>query len=373
MKNCLQYIIEYMPDKRVETNIKSLGKVKYDLPLINSFVLEIDRDKSNILRKLCNLELIHENANITAQMNTARKSVNADIVNSKGYTGKTVTISILDTGICPVNDFCMPHNRIIAFKDFTTNKREPYDDNGHGTHVSGIAGGNGFLSGGKYMGIAPECNIIALKILDATGKGNSADVLAGLQWILDNKDKFNIRVINLSIGTKDEGPNDPLIRAVEKLWDSGIVVVIAAGNNGPNKSSVTSPGICKKVITVGASDDHKTVNIWGDSLINFSGRGPTSECIIKPDVIAPGANIISCLSKEVKNLKSVDNNYAMMSGTSMSTPIVTGAIALLLDRFPQLSPNQVKLRLKRSTINLNYPQNQQGWGLIDIKKLVMGE
>ena len=175
MKNCLQYIIEYMADKKVEANIKSLGKVKYELPMINSFVLEIEQDKANILHKLCNLELIHKNTNITAQMDTTRKSVNADFINSKGYTGKSITISILDTGICPIEDFTMPHNRIIAFKDFVAGKFEPYDDNGHGTHVSGIAAGNGFLSEGKYMGIAPECNIVSLKILEATRKGNSAD------------------------------------------------------------------------------------------------------------------------------------------------------------------------------------------------------
>ena len=376
MKNYLQYIIEYMEDKKIENEVKALGQVKYDLPLINSFVLEIEEDKSNILRSLCNLDLIHENAKITAQMNTARKSVNADFVNSKGFTGRGVTVAILDTGICPTKDFVFPKNRIIAFKDFVNKNNEPYDDNGHGTHVSGIAGGNGFLSHGKYMGIAPECNFVSLKILDESGRGNSADVLAGLQWLIDNKDKYNIRAVNLSIGTKDEGGSDPLIKAVENLWESGIIVVIAAGNNGPSKSSVTSPGISRKVITVGASDDHKTVNIWGDSFVNFSVRGPTSECIIKPDVIAPGANIISCLSKNVvgqDKLKMIDGNYTTMSGTSMSTPIVTGAICLLLQKNPNLSPNDVKLRLKNSTMNLNYSQNQQGWGLIDIKKFVMGE
>jgi len=368
-----QYIIECIADKKLENKIKSIGKVKYELPFINSFVLEINNKQKNILHRLCNSKLIHKNTNIAAQMNTAKKTVKADLVNNKGYTGHGVSICILDTGICPIKDFNYPDNRIIAFKDFIKNKSMPYDDNGHGTHVAGIAAGNVFLSNKKYSGIAPEANIIALKILDKDGQGNSADVLGGLQWILENKKKFNIKLINLSIGTNDEDKNDPLIKAVENLWDSGITVVIAAGNNGPEKSSVTSPGVSKKVITVGASDDHKTVSIWGDTLINFSGRGPTFECVVKPDIIAPGANIISCRSHDAKNLRLINNNYAIMSGTSMSTPIVTGAIALLLQKKPDLAPNQIKLKLKKSTVNLNYAQNQQGWGLIDIKKFVLEE
>ena len=373
MKNYLNYIIKYIPDKNLEKKIKSIGKVKYNLPFIKSFVLEIENKDKNILQSMCDPKLIYINTSITAQINIAKKTVNADFVNKNGYTGKNINICLLDTGISPIKDFIYPKNRIIFFKDFINNKSIPYDDNGHGTHVAGIIAGNGFLSQKKYSGIAPDANIICLKILDSEGKGNSADVLAGLQWVADNKKKFNIKIINLSVGSKDDGSEDPLINAVENLWDSGITVVIAAGNNGPEKSSVTSPGTSKKVITVGASDDNKTVNIFGDSLINFSGRGPTSKCVIKPDVIAPGADIVSCRSLEAKNLNLLDNNYAIMSGTSMATPIVSGAIALLLEKNPELTPNQIKLKLKNSTVDLNYSRNQQGWGLIDIKKFVLGD
>jgi len=375
MNDCLRFIIKYTTNKNINQEIKSLGKTKYELPFINSFVLEISQDKVWLLKNLCNSRLIYKNTNIAAQMNTARKSVNADVVNNRGYTGRGVSIAILDTGICALQDFLLPKNRILAFKDFINSQENYYDDNGHGTHVTGIAAGNGYASYGKYMGIAPEANIISLKILDQKGKGNSADALAALQWVINNREKYNIRIVNLSIGTKDEGHRDPLVKAVESLWDMGIIIVIAAGNNGPEKSSVTSPGISKKIITVGASDDHKTVNIWGNSLINFSGRGPTSECIIKPDVIAPGTNIISCRSQNIfRDTQEIfSKNYTVMSGTSMSTPIVTGAIALLLQKHPDLTPNQVKLKLKHSTKDLNYMQNQQGWGLIDVKKLVLGE
>lgn len=250
-------------------------------------------------------------------------------------------------------------------------------DNGHGTHVAGIAGGNGINSNGKYMGIAPECNLISVKVLNGEGKGNAGDVLAGLQWVLDNKERYNIKILNLSIGTNNTSTKDPLVKAVEKAWDMGIVVTIAAGNNGPDKSTISSPAISKKVITIGASDDHKSAKVWGNTLINFSGRGPTLECIIKPDVIAPGVDIISCLpsdiSTESENIDIVDKNYFSLSGTSMATPIVTGAIALLLQKHKNLKPDDVKLMLKNCCTSLNLPKNQQGWGLIDTNKLLFQE
>ncbi|WP_250279007.1 S8 family peptidase [[Clostridium] colinum] len=308
-------------------------------------------------------------------MNTARKTVNADIIQEKGYTGKGIGIAILDTGISPINDFLYPKNRIIAFKDFINNKTKPYDDNGHGTHVAGIAGSNGINSNGKYRGIAPDCNLIGVKVLNNEGKGNASDVLAGLQWIIDNKEKYNIKIANLSIGTNNTSSNDPLVKAVEKIWDSGIIVTIAAGNDGPKKYSISSPAISKKVITIGASDDNITANVWGNHLINFSGRGPTLECVIKPDVLAPGVNIVSCLSNNVSKQSNevIEKNYFSLSGTSMSTPIVSGAIALLLEKYNNLQPDDVKLMLKKCCKNLYLPKNQQGWGLIDVYKLLSQE
>ncbi|MFR4987046.1 MAG: S8 family peptidase [Lachnospirales bacterium] len=308
-------------------------------------------------------------------MDTARKTVNANIVQENGYTGKGIGIAILDTGISPNNDFLYPQNRILAFKDFINNKAKPYDDNGHGTHVAGIAGGSGINSNGKYRGIAPDCNFIGVKVLNNEGKGNASDVLAGLQWVMDNKEKYNIKVANLSIGTSNTSSNDPLVKAVENMWDSGVIITIAAGNDGPKKHTISSPAISRKVITIGASDDNITANVWGNNLINFSGRGPTLECIVKPDILAPGVNIISCLSNSVSKQSNeiVDKNYFSLSGTSMSTPIVSGAIALLLEKYKDLKPDDVKLMLKKCCKNLHLPKNQQGWGLLDVYKLLSQE
>lgn len=376
----LQLIVECTMDEEKEKLIHQIGIVKYRLPLINSYVIELSETDLSRLNGIEGLKAVYQNTHITTQMNVARKTVKADIAQEKGFTGRGVTIAVIDTGIAPIDDFTVPKNRIIAFKDFVNNKTVPYDDNGHGTHVCGIAAGNGKLSNGKYCGIAPNCNIVSIKVLNNEGRGNSAEVLAGIQWMVDNAERYNIRIANLSVGTTNTSSNDPLVKAVEAAWDKGIVINIAAGNNGPNSSTITSPGISRKVITVGASDDNKTVRIWGDTLVNFSGRGPTKECIIKPDIIAPGANITSCLSPtpyidkaNKEGVKKVDEYYMQLSGTSMSTPIISGAVALLLEKHPDLCPDDVKYMLKHSSVSLNYPQNQQGWGLIDIEKLISKE
>lgn len=376
----VEIIVECSMDDRWENMIKQFGTVKYRLPVIDSYVVEIPRKYIYNLKNIKGIKSVHENTHITAQMKNARKVVKWETAQSQNLTGKGIGVAILDTGIAPVNDFIQPKNRLIAFKDFANNKLEPYDDNGHGTHVAGIACGNGTNSNGLYCGIAYESNLIGVKILDKEGKGNTSKVLAGIQWIVDNKDKYNIRIANLSIGSPGSNSLDPLVKAVNAAWDCGIIMTIAAGNNGPKNSSITSPGISKKAITVGSSDDSESVTIWGSSQKNFSGRGPTLECVIKPDIVAPGANIVSCLSptayidsSNTEGVKIVDKNYLQLSGTSMSTPIVTGAIALLLQKYPSLTPNDVKYMLKYSTTDLGYPKNQQGWGLIDIEKLISRE
>lgn len=315
-------------------NIQS-KKIKYKLDIIDSVVLDenytMDNDST-------------ENPKVYAQINNAKKIVNC---NNITYTGKGVTIAFLDTGICSIPDF---QNRILFFKDFLNSKRNLYDDNGHGTHVSGIASSNGY-----YKGLAPQSNIIMLKVLNESGQGNASDVIAGIQWIADNYKRYNIKIVNMSIGTSTSVNNDPLVEAVEKLWDMGIIVVAAAGNNGPNPNTISSPGTSKKIITVASSDDEQYNKI-------FSGRGPTKECVIKPDILAPGSNIISC--------KCTNGTYKKLSGTSMSTPIISGAIALLLEKEPDLSPDDVKYMLKLSSTSLNMAPNRQGWGLLNVEKLL---
>lgn len=340
-----------------------LCKVKYNLPLIGCVAVEIDEKNLNELSKISEIKAVHRLPHITAQMDKARSTVRAE---NNSYTGKNTTIAFLDTGISPNMDF---EGRIKAFKDFINGREDPYDDNGHGTHVTGIACGSGILSGGRYRGIAPSANIIALKTLNEEGKGNAADILAGIQWIYDNKNRYHIDVVNLSIGTISTGTDDPLVRAAEALWDMGITVVTAAGNNGPAPCSISSPGISKKIITVGSSDDDNETSIRGTSLKNYSGRGPTLDCIIKPDLVAPGSDIVSCNGGENQSVQ----NYRALSGTSMSTPMVSGAVADLLEKYPNLTPDDVKYMLKLSCHSLGYPPNKEGWGLLNVSALLSQE
>lgn len=372
----IELIVEGDITQEEEEKLLSIASIKYKIPLINSFVIIINEKDVDKIKNFKSLKTIYQNSNISMQMNKAREIVKADIAQDMGYSGEGIGVAIVDTGISKCNDFIYPNDRIVAFKDFINNKKTPYDDNGHGTHVAGIAGGNGTNSDGRYKGIATNCNLIGVKVLNEEGQGNASDVLAGLQWIMDNRKKYNIRIVNLSIGTNNTSYNDPLVKAVEKMWDSGIVITIAAGNDGPKKFTINSPAISKKVITIGSSDDSKySSNIWGNPMVNFSGRGPTMQCVIKPDVLAPGVDIVSCLSSSISNQSNnvIEQNYYALTGTSMSTPIVSGAIALLLEKYPELEPNDVKLMIKKCCKNLHLPKNQQGWGLIDVYKLLSQE
>jgi len=278
-----------------------------------------------------------------------------------GYTGRGVGVAVLDTGCVPHPDF---KRRIPAFCDILQRRLLPYDDNGHGTHVCGIIGGDGTASQGRFRGIAPGCNLIPVKVLDRKGNGYASDVLSGLRWIRRHKDEYKIRIVNISVGSfsrRNMGENSALVRGVNEAWDDGLVVVVAAGNMGPASGTITTPGISRKVITVGCSDDYKAVNVMGSRMVNYSGRGPTGACICKPDLVAPGASITSCCRT---------GDYTAKSGTSMSTPIVSGAIALLLEKYPHMENRDVKLFLKDHCTGLGLPRNQQGWGMLDLKKLL---
>lgn len=296
-------------------------------------------------------------------MNKVRLAVHTAAAHQNGILGQRVGIAIVDTGLTQHPDY---RSRIIGWYDALYGKQEPYDDNGHGSHVGGIAAGNGSISRGMYQGIAPQADLIGVKVLNHKGNGTIHDIMNGLQWILRNQERLRIRIVNISIGTNDQNscPEDcSFVRKVNQLWDAGIVVIAAAGNKGPGPHTISAPGNSRKIITVGSYDRDSKSN---QEKISHSGAGPTFSCIKKPDVVAPGSHIISCCPPK----KGKGYFYSTKSGTSMSTPIVSGAIALLLSKYPSMSPREIKIRLKNTSTDLHLPHDRQGWGYLDIAKLI---
>lgn len=380
--NRVQLIVHFEDYEERRTILERLGYIKYRLPMIGAYVIEVDKERLESIKGLEGLINIEIDAHITAQMNRVNDIIDSRWAHNKGYFGRGVGVAIVDTGICLHKDFTEGGNRVVAFKDFISGRKEPYDDNGHGTHVAGIIGGNGYSSKGKYMGIAPACNFIVIKVLDHRGDGNISDVLAGLQWIIDNRKRYNIRVVNISVGTSAKDTldeNSLLVQGVNAVWDSGIIVVVAAGNNGPGPMSISTPGISRKVITVGSSDDNVSVEVFGSKSKDYSGRGPTPYCIKKPDIVAPGSNIISCNINRITGrggrgqlFQTADYPmmYTIKSGTSMATPVVSGAMALLLGAHPELTNKEVKLKLRDSAVDLGQRWEKQGWGLLNVRRLL---
>ncbi|MCL6602870.1 MAG: S8 family peptidase [Paenibacillus sp.] len=298
------------------------------------------------------------------------------IQKKKGLTGKGINIAILDTGVYPHPDLTQPVNRIVAFKDWVNHKKRPYDDNGHGTHVAGDAAGNGLVSKGKYKGPAPEAGIVAVKVLDQDGNGFDSTIIKGIEWCITNRKRLKLRILSLSLGgpVSTSCEDDPLCQAVEKAVRAGLTVVVAAGNRGPGRSSIESPGNSPLAITVGAVDDRRTLVQSDDRITSFSSRGPVHGGRVKPDLVAPGETIVSLrapcsqLDREFPFLR-IGKKYFVLSGTSMSTPIVSGAAAQLLQRNPSLSPKQVKAILKRNAFRLKLGPNTAGSGEINVRFL----
>lgn len=258
-----------------------------------------------------------------------------------------VTIALLDTGVTPHPDL---RGQIVTFQDVLHGGRIPYDDSGHGTHVAGILAG-------KRVGMAPEAKLAVWKALDRNGDGSVERMIRAIDGILRCHRKYGIRVVNISAGmtdTSDTWEIRRLLEGVEELWDAGLVVVAAAGNKGPGKGTVTAPGTSPKIITVGSLPD-------GRKKGSYSGQGPTRNCVCKPDVLAPGSRIFSCNSRYERRGEPL---YVPKSGTSMATPVVAGAIASLLMRYPDMTNVDVKLRLFESCIKLELPQKQQGFGML---------
>ncbi len=286
---------------------------------------------------------------------------------SKGYTGKGQTIAVIDSGIYPHPDL---QDKIVAWIDLTREaSKKPIDPFGHGTHVSGVIAGTGKMSDGKVKGVAPDAKLVGIRI------SRVAEAIKALQWVIENKDKFNIRVVNMSLGdyaTKSYR-DDPWAQAVEKAVQAGLIVVVAAGNEGPKPKTISTPGIDPLAITVGAYDNHGTPEVSDDATAEFSSRGPTNDGIHKPDVLAPGVGVFGTLSPgsgmDTPDLPHIGKDYVAISGTSQATPMISGLVALLLQANPELGQQDVVEILKLSAVrNFDDDVDSQGAGLVQADK-----
>ncbi|HLJ69431.1 MAG TPA: S8 family serine peptidase [Chloroflexota bacterium] len=278
-------------------------------------------------------------------------AIGADRMWAQGYQGSGVNVAVVDSGITPTPD--LGSSRLVDSVSLVSSDATTTDQYGHGSHVAGIIGGNGALGGGKYVGIAPKVGVIDVKIFDSQGAATTSDVVNGLQWVYDHAQADNIRVVNLSLDTTvAQSYNvDPVDAACEILWFNKIVVVAAAGNNQKSNPGVLyAPANDPFVITVGAVNDHGTNTTSDDTVAPFSAYGTTADGFGKPDVVAPGTDIVSVMASSSDYLAThhpthIDGSYFDMSGTSMATAVVTGAAALMLERAWWLNPDQVKYLL----------------------------
>lgn len=270
-------------------------------------------------------------------------------------------------------------------RDFSTSPTNTIDSNGHGTHVAGIMVGNGSHSPeSRLAGIAPQASLVSVRVLDTLGRGMTSDALAGLQWVLDHRAEYGVRVLNLSLGHPVHEPAelDPLVQAVDALWDAGVVVVCSAGNTGASGyGTISSPCNSRKVITVGALNDHDTTPTTDDTVTTYSSRGPSAlDLVAKPDILAPGNRIVSARAAgsyldamfpdrrvAADPTQPLVQEHFEMSGTSMAAPMVAGAAALMLEQEPSLTNATVKARLMLSARKTAYGHPfATGAGALDI-------
>ncbi|HEX3266057.1 MAG TPA: S8 family peptidase [Candidatus Limnocylindrales bacterium] len=280
-------------------------------------------------------------------------------------TGRGVGVAVIDTGIDGAHpDFRGDDgaSRVTASVVVSPDATTPGDGYGHGTHVAGIIAGDSGRRGagdplaGRYVGIAPDANLISVKISDDDGNATVLDAIYGLQFAVDHKSDLGIRVVNLSLSSTvaESARTDPLDAAVEAAWFNGLVVVAAAGNRGSDEDAVRyAPANDPYVITVGAAEDQGTAARADDTVTAWSSRGTTQDGVAKPEVTAPGSQIVSTLAggSDYTSLCPgcvVDGDYIRAGGTSQAAPVVSGIAALLLQAHPNWTPDQVKYAVSQS-------------------------
>lgn len=396
------YIISAQQYDLLKSKVAELNVTpSHELKIINALALELTTEQLSLLKEQLDIKVtsnhkVELSANSRARRVSRPPSVVNDLIEAsevqyQANYGEGVTIAFLDTGLdlfpgleakkdgygrfCGM-DFCGSYDAVAD--EFSTYNYS--EESGHGTHVASIAVNSDRDANGKLYGIAPNAGLLSIKAFDAEGKATYADVIRGIGWAVQEKDRFNLRVLNMSFSgpVRSSYWEDPLNQAVMKAWSEGIVVVASAGNLGSTPMTVGVPGNVPYIITVGAMTDNYTPNILSDDkLADFSSAGPTVEGFVKPDLIAPGGHIAGLMSKQAQIAQDypkykLGGNYFEMSGTSQATAVVSGVAALMLASDSSLTPDDIKCRLMSTAqVALNndgslaYSVFQQGAGLIN--------
>ena len=398
-------IVTLKPGKDIGDDARKLGgRLLRNLRLISGQVVELPNGQLKKLAERSEVLRIDHDRPTAGHLAQVANIIGARAVQMNyGLSGAGVGVAVIDSGITNWHDDLtswgsnpkvkvVGNQRVSAFVDFVNGATQPYDDNGHGTHVSGIIAGLGVDSNYVRAGIAPLSHIVSLKVLDAQGKGVISDVIAAFEYAIANRAAHNIRVINLSVGAAvtTSYNNDPLTLAAKRAVEAGIVVVTASGNLGrnalgePRYGGITAPGNAPWVLTVGASDHKGTLRRNDDTVATFSSRGPTAiDNAAKPDIVAPGTGIVSLSSKNstlylTKATSLLGGTsllgykpYLTLSGTSMAAPVVAGTVALMLEANPTLTPNLVKAILQYTAeLQPGVDYMTQGGGFLNTKGAV---
>ena len=358
-------------DRAPERAVEQLGgTVTRDLPIVDGFSATVPAEAVPELAETPGVRVVSLDRKVQPQggpssgiKSVYRKVVGSEAMQQAGFTGRGVTVALVDTGVADVPDLA---GRVLPVTDDLTGAVRPCvnlsgedgcgDSFGHGTFVAGLIAGNGAASDGRWKGAAPEANIASIKIAGRDGSSDVSKVIAAVQWAVSFKDRYDIRVLNLSLGTDSTQSYrvDPLNYAVEKAWDAGIVVVVSASNRGPGAGTIAKPGDDPLVITVASTDDMGTNGLGDDRMPDFSSRGPTAaDGLAKPDVAAPGAHVVSLRAPgseiDTRFPNYVDGSYRQGSGTSMAAAVVSGVAATLVHANPLITPDRAKFALMSTT------------------------
>jgi serine protease AprX len=389
-------IVTLAPGAELPPQFSSFARSE-KLDIINGVVLDLPNGLLQQLGADPSVFRVHDNRPVFTHNYRTSVTVGARAVQDLlGFTGAGIGLAVIDSGVTSWHDdltnssggnYPYGNQRVTQFVDFVNGRSQPYDDNGHGSHVAGTILGNGSDSNGEKAGIAPRASLISLKVLDQDGQGTISNFIRALNWIAANAKAYNIRVVNVSIGAaiRESYWTDPLTVAAKAIADKGIAVVVAAGNFGQNADGelqwggITAPANAPWVITVGASSTLGTLTRADDEMAAFSSSGPTwIDFLAKPDLVAPGVGTASLAVPGSEFYSSQSKfllpgavslgymPYLALTGTSMAAPVVAGTVALMLEANPNLTPNLVKAILQYTAESYaGYSPLRQGAGFLN--------